>query len=149
PTRRSCIRLCSRPLCNLLRYVALSAKRRHAAVDAATSRRPRLERGVATPYNRALSGATLRHRSHRRQPGRRAAAVRAVRDVKDLPPEIVLPQDIVFLDRKGLRGELEKLSKPGPCGGLLVRGPSGTGKSWTQQFINCIAVDPGARASSI
>jgi hypothetical protein len=71
------------------------------------------------------------------------AAVAAVRDAKDLLPQIVLPYDILFLDRKELRAELEKLSQPGASGVLLVRGPSGAGKSWTQEMIKIIAGDRG------
>jgi hypothetical protein len=78
-----------------------------------------------------------------RQGALQAAAI-AVRDAKDILSEILLPQDIVFLDRKPLRNELEKLSRRGQCGVLLVRGASGAGKSWTQQFINLVAEHRGA-----
>jgi hypothetical protein len=73
------------------------------------------------------------------------AAAIAVRDAEDdILPRPLLPQDIVFLDRKDLRLELEKLSQPGARGVLLVRGPSGVGKTWTEQLISSLATNRGA-----
>jgi hypothetical protein len=70
-------------------------------------------------------------------------AVQAVCDAKDLATEIVLPQEILFLDRKNLRNELETLSQPSASRALLVRGPSGAGKSWTEELIKTVAADRG------
>jgi hypothetical protein len=69
-------------------------------------------------------------------------AAAAIRDAEGIR-RIVLPGDIVFLDRKGLRAELETLSQPGASRVLLVRGESGVGKSWTQELIKTIAADRG------
>lgn len=69
--------------------------------------------------------------------------VQAVVDATDASQEVYLSDGVIFLDRKQLRIELTKLTQP-HCGVLLVRGPSGSGKSWTQQMVERFAADRGA-----
>jgi hypothetical protein len=62
--------------------------------------------------------------------------------------EQLLANDIVFVDRKRLRTELLKLGSPIPTHGvLLVRGPSGSGKSWTSTFVIDVARKLGAKSA--
>lgn len=69
--------------------------------------------------------------------------VQAVVDATDASQEVFLSDGVIFLDRKQLRNELSKLTQPN-CGVLLVRGPSGSGNSWTQQMVERFAADRGA-----
>jgi hypothetical protein len=71
-------------------------------------------------------------------------AVRAVLDVPDTTEQVFLEGQVVFLDRKRLRLELTKLGQQTGYGVLLVRGPSGSGKSWTQRLVTMVAADGGA-----
>ena len=62
--------------------------------------------------------------------------------------EQVLTNDIVFVDRKRLRTELLKVGSPIPTHGvLLVRGPSGSGKSWTRTLVIDVARSLGAKST--
>lgn len=74
-------------------------------------------------------------------------AITAIQNARDLLiDEPTLPNDLVFVDRKPLRLELQKLvSVTASQGVLLVRGPSGSGKSWTELLVADLATSLGAR----
>jgi hypothetical protein len=66
-------------------------------------------------------------------------AIRAIQNAEDLIPG-VSDEKFVFVDRQRLRSELLKLLGDAPMHGvLLVRGPSGSGKSWTRYLLRHVA----------
>jgi hypothetical protein len=70
-------------------------------------------------------------------------AVRAMQAAGNNVPAVT--SDVVFLDRKRLRPELEKLtSHLSTETVLIVRGPAGSGKSWTEQLVTRVATRLGA-----
>lgn len=71
--------------------------------------------------------------------------VRAVQAAVHATQVTLLTTGQVFLDRKPLRAELEKLTADGLTAPrvLLVRGPSGSGKSWTWELIADVAKNLG------
>jgi hypothetical protein len=74
-------------------------------------------------------------------------AIRAVLTAVDAVDTPLLASEHVFLDRKPLRAELKKLATDGsPARVLLVRGPSGSGKSWTQLLVADVARSLGAES---
>lgn len=74
------------------------------------------------------------------------ASLQAVENARDLLEEPLLSRDLVFVDRKRLRTELQKLSGPTPSHGvLLVRGDPSSGKSWTQYLVEDMATALGAK----
>lgn len=73
-------------------------------------------------------------------------AIVAVRDAKTSNSRTVQLRGPTFFDRKNLRYELERLISKEIDGVLLVRGPSGSGKSWSQKLIRNFAEDLGVRS---
>lgn len=72
--------------------------------------------------------------------------IRVIEAARDLLDERVLAGDRIFVDRKNLRDELEKLCGPTASHGvLLVRGGPSSGKSWTKYFIEDLSRGLGAR----
>jgi hypothetical protein len=74
-------------------------------------------------------------------------AIRNVQNAPDLLWAPLLREDnLVFIDRRALRLELQKLGTIGGSQGvLLVRGPSGCGKSWSELLVADMATSLGAR----
>jgi len=65
--------------------------------------------------------------------------IRAIQNAEDIIPA-VSGEKFVFVDRQQLRSELLKLLGDMPTHGvLLVRGPSGSGKSWTRNLVGHVA----------
>jgi len=71
--------------------------------------------------------------------------VTAIESAVDLLDVKVLTNERIFVDRKNLRAEIVKLCGTAASHGvLLVRGESGSGKSWTKYFIEDLARGLGA-----
>lgn len=70
--------------------------------------------------------------------------VLAVVNATGATDQVFVGEQVVFLDRKRLRVQLVKLAHHSAESVLLVRGPSKSGKSWTQQMVTRLADDLGA-----
>jgi len=74
------------------------------------------------------------------------AAITAVREAESTVKKIVQTRGPTFFDRRNLRAELERLAAQEIDGVLLVRGASGSGKSWSQKLVRNFAEDLGGNS---
>lgn len=72
-------------------------------------------------------------------------AITALRDLKSASRKAVQVRGPTFIGRKNLRYELERLISKEIDGVLLVRGASGSGKSWSQKLIRNVSEELGVR----
>lgn len=73
------------------------------------------------------------------------AAAQALIDLNDPLDEVVLSDERVFIDRQALREKLQRIAASSSYRVLLVRGESGSGKSWTQYMVENMAGAMGER----
>lgn len=71
---------------------------------------------------------------------------KAVQEAQDVVLTLASEEGLIFLDRKQLRLSLQKLWKDSAYSVLVVRGESGSGKTWTERKITEIVRSMGERA---